>query len=274
MYSWRGRSEFVPQIVVIAPHPDDAEIGMGATIAKLAAQGHDVLICDLTDGCPTPFGDRPTRIKEAGAALKALSPMYSPSPAPAGSAPDGGPGGGPGFGRVGRLRRIMLDLPNRRVQHTIEARHMVAGVYRAHRADVVFVPHGLDAHPDHAAATRIAEDARFDAKLSGLATPTPPGMQDAPAQYPRWLFYYFCSHLRRVPDPTFLIDVTGFEGAKRASLEAYHSQFTANPANAGLVERVMAGLTYFGSRAGTAAAEPFFAHEPITLGSLASVVGV
>lgn len=99
-------------------------------------------------------------------------------------------------------------------------------------------------------------------------------MQDAPAQYPRWLFYYFCSHLRRVPDPTFLIDVTGFEGAKRASLEAYHSQFTANPANAGLVERVMAGLTYFGSRAGTAAAEPFFAHEPITLGSLASVVGV
>ena len=239
-------------IVVIAPHPDDAEIGMGATIAKLAAQGHDVLICDLTDGCPTPIGDRPTRIREADAALKALAP-----------AQDGG-----------RVRRIMLDLPNRRVQHTIEARHVVAGVYRAHRADVVFVPHGLDAHPDHLAATRIAEDARFDAKLSGLATPTPPGMQDGPARYPRWLFYYYCSHLRRVPDPTFLIDVTGFEGAKRASLEAYHSQFTANPANAGLVERVMAGLTYFGSRAGTAAAEPFFAHEPITLGSLASVVGL
>lgn len=240
-------------IVVIAPHPDDAEIGMGATIAKLAAQGHDVLICDLTDGCPTPFGDRPTRIKEAEAALVAL----------AGSARGGG-----------RVRRIMLDLPNRRVQHTIEARHVVAGVYRAHGADVVFVPHGLDAHPDHLAATRIAEDARFDAKLSGLTTPTPPGMQDGPARYPRWLFYYYCSHLRRVPDPTFLIDVTGFEGAKRASLEAYHSQFTANPANAGLVERVMAGLTYFGSRAGTAAAEPFFAHEPITLGSLASVVGL
>ncbi|NUQ53815.1 MAG: PIG-L family deacetylase [Phycisphaerales bacterium] len=239
-------------IVVIAPHPDDAEIGMGATIAKLAAQGHDVLICDLTDGCPTPIGDRPTRIREADAALKALAPAQG----------------------AGRVRRIMLDLPNRRVQHTIEARHVVAGVYRAHRADVGFVPHGLDAHPDHLAATRIAEDARFDAKLSGLATPTPPGMQDGPARYPRWLFYYYCSHLRRVPDPTFLIDVTGFEGAKRASLEAYHSQFTANPANAGLVERVMAGLTYFGSRAGTAAAEPFFAHEPITLGSLASVVGL
>ncbi|MCC6229296.1 MAG: PIG-L family deacetylase [Phycisphaerales bacterium] len=239
------------KIVVIAPHPDDAEIGMGATIAKLAAQGHDVLICDLTDGCPTPFGDRPTRIREADMALKALAPAQG-----------------------GRLRRIMLDLPNRRVQHTIEARHMVAGVYRAHGADVVFVPHGLDAHPDHVAATRIAEDARFDAKLSGLATPTPSGMQDGPARYPTWLFYYYCSHLRRVPDPTFLIDVTGFEGAKRASLEAYHSQFAANPANAGLVERVMAGLTYFGSRAGTAAAEAFFSHEPLTLGSLGSVVGL
>lgn len=242
-------------IVVIAPHPDDAEIGMGATIAKLAAQGHDVLICDLTDGCPTPFGDRPTRIREADAALKALAPPASTL------------GGG-------RLRRIMLDLPNRRVQHTIEARHVVAGVYRAHRADVVFVPHGLDAHPDHVAATRIAEDARFDAKLSGLATPTPPGMQDGPARYPKWLFYYYCSHLRRVPDPTFLIDVTGFEGAKRASLEAYQSQFSANPANAGLVEQVMAGLAYFGSRAGTPAAEAFFSHEPLTLGSLGSVRGL
>lgn len=256
-------------VVVIAPHPDDAEIGMGATIAKLAAQGHDVLICDLTDGCPTPFGDRPTRIKEAAQALAALTPPNSD----ARSAVDRSPGAG-SAPAPGRLRRIMLDLPNRRVQHTIEARHMVAGVYRAHRADVVFVPHPLDAHPDHLAATRIAEDARFDAKLTGLATPTPPGMDEAPPRYPRWLFYYYCSHLRRVPDPTFLIDVTGFEAAKRAGLAAYHSQFSANPANAGLIDRVMAGLTYFGGRAGTAAAEPFFSHEPITLGSLASLAGL
>ena len=43
-------------ILVIAPHPDDAELGMGGTIAKMIARGWKVGIVDLTDGEPTPFG--------------------------------------------------------------------------------------------------------------------------------------------------------------------------------------------------------------------------
>ena len=50
------------RICIVAPHPDDAEIGMGGTIARLADQGHDLLIVDMTDGCPTPVGDRATRL--------------------------------------------------------------------------------------------------------------------------------------------------------------------------------------------------------------------
>jgi len=42
--------------LVIAAHPDDAEIGMGGTIAALARQDHRVTILDLTDGEPTPMG--------------------------------------------------------------------------------------------------------------------------------------------------------------------------------------------------------------------------
>src|SRR3954468_24603372 len=120
---------------------------MGGTIALLASQGHDVLLLDITDGCPTPRGDRPTRLAEAAAALKELAP----SP--------------------GKLRRHLLDLPNRRVTHSIESRHAVAGVIRAHQASLLFIPHPEDAHPDHIAVTRIAEDARFDAKLTGLPLP-------------------------------------------------------------------------------------------------------
>ena len=48
------------RICVIGPHPDDQELGMGGTIASLAAQGHDVLIVDLTDGEPTPYGNPET----------------------------------------------------------------------------------------------------------------------------------------------------------------------------------------------------------------------
>ena len=43
-------------VLVIAPHPDDAELGMGGAILKLKAAGQSVGILDLTDGEPTPHG--------------------------------------------------------------------------------------------------------------------------------------------------------------------------------------------------------------------------
>ena len=36
-------------IAVIAAHPDDAELGLGATMALLVSQGHRVLIIDATN---------------------------------------------------------------------------------------------------------------------------------------------------------------------------------------------------------------------------------
>ena len=57
-------------ILVVGPHPDDQEIGMGGTIARLAHQGHNILLCDVTDGSPTPRGDRASRLVEARAALE------------------------------------------------------------------------------------------------------------------------------------------------------------------------------------------------------------
>ncbi|MEL6739558.1 MAG: PIG-L family deacetylase, partial [Planctomycetota bacterium] len=44
------------RIIVFGPHPDDQELGMGGTIARLARQGHDLLLVDLTNGEPTPHG--------------------------------------------------------------------------------------------------------------------------------------------------------------------------------------------------------------------------
>ena len=42
--------------LVIAPHPDDAELGVGGTMLLLKAQGASVGVLDLTDGEPTPNG--------------------------------------------------------------------------------------------------------------------------------------------------------------------------------------------------------------------------
>jgi bacillithiol biosynthesis deacetylase BshB1 len=226
------------RICVVGPHPDDQELGMGGTIASLVGQGHEVLLVDLTDGEPTPLGDPQTRAREAAAAAEILG-----------------------------VRRVQVGLKNRAVQHDLASRHRVAGILREHRADIVFTPHPDDAHPDHVACTHIVEDARFDAKLTKIDLPGDP-------IYPRWLFYYYCTHLRRMPDPNFLMDITGFEQRKRDSILAYHSQFVLPEKNRRIVETIMAGATYFGSRIGTAAAEPFFTREPLGLSGFGGLVGV
>ena len=251
------------QVLVVGPHPDDQELGMGGTIARLAEQGHDVVLLDMTDGEPTPFGDPVTRAQEARAAAAALSP----DPA---MFPEGKP-----------VRRVQLGLRNRFVEHTIEARHAVAGVMRAHRTEIIFVPYFEDAHPDHRAVTRIVEDARFDAKLTGLEMPVPEALRPhdpdakiaeyAPPSHPRWLFYYFCTHLRITPQPTFVFDVTGCEAKKELAIRAYHSQFGINEKNRPVVDWVMGATRFFGSRIGTAAGEPFFAREPVGMTGLDSL---
>ena len=42
--------------LIVAPHPDDAELGMGGGILKMLASGWKVGVLDLTNGEPTPFG--------------------------------------------------------------------------------------------------------------------------------------------------------------------------------------------------------------------------
>lgn len=295
-------------VLVVAAHPDDAEIGMGGTIARLAHQGHRVLICDLTDGSPTPRGDRASRLIEAAAALAALQPDAHASGAPVGA-----------VGPAQPIARVMLDLPNRTLTHSIAARHALAGVIRANQARVVFVPHWEDAHPDHIAATRIAEDARFDAKLTKIDMPTPPAYSSGtnpgvgPPIYPTWLFYYDISHLRRVMTPSFCMDITGYERAKQRSVKAYRSQFgpwddcavdssafsqgdpkrgdaahlTGHEPPAGgpaadpgrliasdFPERLLAYAGFYGSRIGVKYAEAFVTKEPVGLSGLSELTGM
>lgn len=225
------------RILVFGPHPDDQELGMGGTIARLAQQGHDVVLVDMTDGEPTPYGDPETRAIEARLAAEILG-----------------------------VTRVAVGLRNRFVEHTIEARHAVAGIIREHQADVLFVPHPEDAHPDHRATTRIVEDARFDAKLTKIDLPGEP-------VYPRWLFHYYCTHLRIVPSPSFLMDITGYEQRKHDAIVAYETQFVLPEKNRGVVDWLRSANHFYGSRIGTAAAEPFFAHEPLGLTGLNALPG-
>ena len=207
---------------------------MGGTIVKLSRQGHKVHIVDMTNGEPTPHGSVETRAKESAAAAKILG-----------------------------VERTLLGLKNREVVHDIASRHKTAAVIRKHKADWLFVPYPLDAHPDHVAVTKICEDARFDAKLTKSNIPGEP-------YYPKRIIYYFCTHLRLNFTPNFCIDISDTIDVKNASLKCYASQFVGNSAQ--VPDLVASVSAYFGNRIGTAHAEPFYTHEVLGFGGLDQLI--
>ena len=225
-----GRSRM--SIVVVAPHPDDADLGLGGTIARLVDEGHSVMIVDLTDGEPTPCGTPERRRAEAAAADKILG-----------------------------CTRINLLLRNRQLDHTLTARHALAAILRDVRCEILFVPHPDDNHPDHLAATRIASDARFDAKLTNSDIPGEP-------IHPRKLIHYYCTHLRSMPNPTFALDISAWRLRKREAILAYRSQVVDHPPNQTLPDDVDARDRFVGTRLGVLAAEPFWCRELPGLRSL------
>jgi bacillithiol biosynthesis deacetylase BshB1 len=221
-------------ILVVGPHPDDQELGMGGSIALLVSQGHAVHLVDMTDGEPTPLGTPQTRAKEAAEAARIL-----------------------GVGRT------LLGLPNRQVVHSVEARYRLAAVIRVHRPDWIFLPFPIDAHPDHVAVTRIGEDARFDAKLSKSDIPGDPW-------YPKRIIYYYCTHLRMNFQPNFCLDISRHIETKMAAVLAYPSQFVANNSPVPQMVRTMA--SFYGGRIGVEYAEPFFTYEMLGFAGLDQLV--
>ena len=223
--------------LVIAPHPDDAELGMGGTIAVLLARGMQVGILDLTDGEPTPRGSVEIRGRETAAATAALGVPW----------------------------RENLGLPNRRLQATLAARGDLAGVIRRVRPRWLFAPHWVDAHPDHVAATRLAEAARFWAKLTKCDLPGEPW-------HPERIYHYACVHLKAVRQPAFVVDISTTWQAKRRALACYASQFPADAPAPTVLERVAAADAWWGSMIGTTHGEPFWAREPIGLRDFSGLV--
>ena len=59
-------------VLIVAPHPDDAELGLAGTILSMVAEGKKVGILELTSGEPTPLGSLAIRKKETDQATQLL----------------------------------------------------------------------------------------------------------------------------------------------------------------------------------------------------------
>lgn len=221
--------------LVIAPHPDDAELGMGGTILRLIGSGWKVGVLDLTSGEPTPLGDPVKRTDETALANAA----------------------------IGNPWRSNLGLTNRSLEPTLLNRRALAAVFRRLRPRLLFAPYWEDAHPDHTAATKLVEDARFWSKLSKSDIPGAP-------HHPARILYYFSVHLRIVERPSLLVDVSDQAEAKRKALYCYASQLVDNQpvGRPGVIDSVFDRMRFWGHLGGVAHAEPFASREPITLDGL------
>ncbi|MCA9132821.1 MAG: bacillithiol biosynthesis deacetylase BshB1 [Planctomycetales bacterium] len=219
-------------MLVIAPHPDDAELGMGGAIAKMIDLGWRVGILDLTDGEPTPFGDPATRSAETRAASTALGVRW----------------------------RENLGLRNRFLESTLEARGALANVFRRVRPKWLFAPYWEDAHPDHLAATALVEAARFWSKLSKSELSGEP-------YHPQRVFHYYCVHLKHAAQPAFVLDISDQWERKAASIACYASQFTVGREDVtpSIHERIRDEAAYWGKLIGCRYGEPFQCREPIAL---------
>ena len=216
--------------LVVAPHPDDAELGMGGGILKMLSAGWKIGVLELTNGEPTPHGSLEIRAAETAAATEVLGLSW----------------------------RDNLGLPNRSLEPTLEARAKLAGVFRTTRPKWIFAPYWTDAHPDHVAATQLVEAARFWSKLSKTDMPGEPF-------HPQRIFNYYCVHLKMHANPAFVLDISDHWDKKLASIQCYHSQFIKGREHLdpGFIEQLRDEAAYWGKSIGVKYGEPYTSREPI-----------
>jgi LmbE family N-acetylglucosaminyl deacetylase len=213
-------------VIAVGAHPDDVEIACGGIVAKLVEQGHRVGIIDLTDGEPTPLSLGPeVRLAEARRAADVL----------------------------GVALRKTLDLPNRRLFDTFEARVALATEFRRYRPRLILGLGGKTptASPDHYQASLMIEAATFYCKLtkwdSSFAGLPPYAMPK------RLEFFLTFNAVSPIDRNTMVVDIGSTLEKKLAAIACYASQFP--PERANVLERIRIFAQQQGITAGFAAGE-------------------
>lgn len=227
-------------VLVFAAHPDDAELSMGGTIAKLAMQNLRVGIVDLTKGELGTRGTAETRQREAFQAGVLLKIAL----------------------------RENLHIPDGDIKKDKETMLKLIMMIRRFRPKIVFAPYFNDRHPDHIHLSQLAKEAMFFSGLPKVKTFDHEKQQEA--YRPKKLFYYMQTYTF---DPTFIVDVSETFELKMKAVHAYDSQFY-NPKSVepetfisqpGFIEFIKSRGQFYGFKIGKSYGEPFFCEEELEL---------
>ncbi|WP_437185869.1 PIG-L family deacetylase [Planctomicrobium sp. SH668] len=227
-------------VIAVGAHPDDVEIAVGGTLARLVQQGYRVGIVDLTDGEPTPNSPGPEhRLEEARLAAEIL----------------------------GVHVRITLPLPNRRLFDCYEARVALAKFFRTYRPKIVL---GIAdktplASPDHWQAMQITDAAVFYSRL----TKWDGEFDGLPVHTVKQLLWYplgFGASPHAEGAGTMIVDITESLPLKLKAIRAYQSQFPTSKQR--VFELVESQAKVLGLSAGFGAGEILISPRPVVVRDL------
>jgi bacillithiol biosynthesis deacetylase BshB1 len=175
-------------ILVMAAHPDDAELSCSGTILKHIAAGKKVGIVDFTRGELGTRGTPEIRLQESADATKIL----------------------------GLHARENLGIRDGFFRNDEETQLKLIEVIRKYQPEVVLANALEDRHPDHGKGAQLAIDACFLSGLRQIKT------GDLPAWRPTQLYHYIQD---RYLEPDFVVDISAHWDQKESAIRAFKSQF-------------------------------------------------
>lgn len=180
-------------ILVIAAHPDDAELGAGGTIINEVRRGKKVGILDLTRGEMGTRGTPKTRAEESEAARKIL----------------------------GVSIRDNVGLPDGFLENIRDYQMRIIPFIRKYKPEIVLANAMHDRHPDHGKGAKLISDSCF---LSGLrALETKDENDEIQSAWRPKSVYHFVQD--RYIEPNFIVDVSEVWDKKMKAIKAYKTQF-------------------------------------------------
>lgn len=180
-------------ILVMAAHPDDAELGCSGTIYSHIAMGKKVGIIDFTRGELGTRGTPEIRLVESDEATKIL----------------------------GIHARENLGFRDGFFVNDETHQMRVIEMIRKYRPEIVLANAIDDRHPDHGKGAALAVDACFKAGLRMIQTSDTDGNLQT-AWRPKNVYHYIQD---RYIQPDFIVDISDFWEQKVASVRAFRSQF-------------------------------------------------
>lgn len=214
------------KVLVIAAHPDDEVLGCGATMARLAAEGHRVEVLIVAEGATSRPGHEADDVSSLRECARAAAAVLGASEVHFGGLPDN------------RLDAVPL----------LEVVQLIEGVLSEVRPDVVLTHHDGDLNVDH----RVVSNAVLTACRPMAGSRVTRVYLFEVASSTEWAFH----RMKPSFEPNVFVDVNESVGAKQRALECYASEMRGFP-HPRSSENIAALATTRGAAAGLRRAEAF-----------------